>query len=95
MPEPPSMTLLERDPVAYYKIHARNVDKQRRRLLVMKCERRAHTCDQSADYFAKRSDDANSRCDYREGDLLRKRALWCDAHASKLRTIAARLRGTK
>ena len=57
----------------------RNVDKQRRRLLALKCSHKARTCDMSAHAAV-------------DGDP--EYARWLVGHASKLRAIAARLRGT-
>lgn len=57
-------------------LHARNVDKQRRRLLALKCSHKARTCDMAAHAAV-------------DGDP--EYARWLVGHASKLRAIAARL----
>jgi hypothetical protein len=69
-------TLLERDPVAYFKRKARNVDKQRRRLLAERLERHADACADTA--FALPASLPVTG--------------WYFGHAEKLRTVAARLR---
>jgi hypothetical protein len=72
-------TLYWRDYPKWLTRRRSNVDKQRRRLLAIKCSHKARTCDMSAI--------AAQEVDSPYAD-------WCRRHAEKLRTIAARLRGT-
>jgi hypothetical protein len=79
-------SLLERDPVAYFKLKHRNVDKQRRRLLAERLERLADEKERhpSLQQFCKNGlvdwEAVNSNHGVRE------------LRVTKLRTIAARLR---
>jgi hypothetical protein len=84
-------TLRERDPAAYATLHARNVDKQRRRLL-------AEVCQLRADSMAVVPGEAVTIARIKHGlDYWTAVDLVIAAQgkrAAKLRTIAARLRGT-
>jgi hypothetical protein len=72
-------------------LHARNVDKQRRRLLAERLDARWRRCEQ----IAHSTGAAIVRAWGNEREpLIRKQRFYFD-HASKLRTIAARLRGTE
>ena len=85
--------VVHRWPIAHIeRLHARNVDKQRRRLLAERLDARWRKCEMVARSSGAAMDQAFLP-EHRA--IIERRRDFNFAHASKLRTIAARLRGTK